>query len=405
MLIQRIFPRFSAARCRQAAQWLTCAGLVLLLVLSEVFSSNIQETLPAFSHWARLVLTGAAGVALSVKISLFTRYETRWQPVAVALLLGFGAFAAVFCDDLWCLLALLVGLAAKDVDLHSLLRVYVITAAAGLALVQLLHVATSLVPYHFYCRNWDFGYGHYNGYAARLLGLVFGWAWLRLHTLRWWDWLGMGAMLVYIALAPGSRGAMLAVALLLVLLAVWRLAPKLLCKRLFSVVSLLTTPLLLAFSLVCGWFFDPEQPLLTPVLARLNGLLSGRFEIWHHVFWGFDYTHPAEDGVAAWFHGDMPSVWSLFGSLATDGDPHHAMDNTYLATIMNKGVVGAIFLMVLLLLLLWQLLRRDRHGEVLLCLAMLVYLFFENKVFLISANPLMLLLPVLLAAPPALPRK
>ena len=31
-----------------------CAGLALLLVLSEVFSSNLQSTLPTFSRVARL---------------------------------------------------------------------------------------------------------------------------------------------------------------------------------------------------------------------------------------------------------------------------------------------------------------------------------------------------------------
>ena len=41
-----------------------CAGLALLLVLSEVFSSNIQSTLPTFSHLARLALTGGAVVLL-----------------------------------------------------------------------------------------------------------------------------------------------------------------------------------------------------------------------------------------------------------------------------------------------------------------------------------------------------
>ena len=42
-----------------------CAGLALLLVLSEVFSSNIQATLPGFSRLARLGLTGCAVLLLA----------------------------------------------------------------------------------------------------------------------------------------------------------------------------------------------------------------------------------------------------------------------------------------------------------------------------------------------------
>ena len=37
-----------------------CAAVALLLVLSEVFSSNIQNTLPTFSHVCRIALTVTA---------------------------------------------------------------------------------------------------------------------------------------------------------------------------------------------------------------------------------------------------------------------------------------------------------------------------------------------------------
>ena len=44
----------SEERCRRLAQTCVEVGLALLLVLSEVFSSNIQSTLPALSSIARL---------------------------------------------------------------------------------------------------------------------------------------------------------------------------------------------------------------------------------------------------------------------------------------------------------------------------------------------------------------
>ena len=56
-----------------------CAGLALLLVLSEVFSSNVQDTLPGFSRIMRLGLTGCAVLLLTGKIILLTGYEARWQ--------------------------------------------------------------------------------------------------------------------------------------------------------------------------------------------------------------------------------------------------------------------------------------------------------------------------------------
>ena len=96
-----------------------CAGLALLLVLSEVFSSNIQATLPGFSRLARLGLTGCAVLLLAGKIVLLTEYETRLQRVLVCAVLAYTAFTAWYGGDQWFFLAALVGLGAKDVDLQN----------------------------------------------------------------------------------------------------------------------------------------------------------------------------------------------------------------------------------------------------------------------------------------------
>ena len=50
------------------AQQITCAALAMLLVLSEVFSSSLQNTLPQFSHLCRMVLTGGAAALLLVPV-------------------------------------------------------------------------------------------------------------------------------------------------------------------------------------------------------------------------------------------------------------------------------------------------------------------------------------------------
>ena len=101
-----------------------CAGLALLLVLSEVFSSNLQSTLPTFSRVARLGLTGFAVLLLAGKIVLLTEYETQLQKIIVAVVLVYTAFSAWYGGDQWFFLAALVGLGAKDVDLQTALRVY-----------------------------------------------------------------------------------------------------------------------------------------------------------------------------------------------------------------------------------------------------------------------------------------
>ena len=89
------------ARRQALAQRVFCAGLALLLVLSEVFSSNIQSTLPEISHLARLALTGGAVVLLGAKVVLLTDYARRWQPVLAAAVLLYTAFASWYGDDVW----------------------------------------------------------------------------------------------------------------------------------------------------------------------------------------------------------------------------------------------------------------------------------------------------------------
>ena len=150
MVLQRYSPLDPGqARLRLWAQRLVCAGIAFLLILSEVFSSNIQSTLPTLSHLARLALTGGAVLLLGAKVVLLTDYEHRWQPVLVAFILLYTGFAAWYGDDVWFFLAALVAVAAKDVDLQGALRVYLAVAVAGLVLVQLLHFATPLMPYNF----------------------------------------------------------------------------------------------------------------------------------------------------------------------------------------------------------------------------------------------------------------
>lgn len=356
------------------AQKAYCAAIVLLLILSEVFSSNIQAALPTFSSLARLALTGGAVALLGVKIFLLTDYEARWQPILAALVLAYTAFATWYGDDVWFFLAALVGLGAKDIDIKAALRVYLAAAVAGLLVVQLLHFATPLMPYNFYCRNWDFGYGHYNGFGARLVGVFFAWAWLRHDRLRAFDWAGLAALAIFTYKVPGSRGAFGGMAVLFVLFFVQKFLPRLFDSKIFYGLALALPVALAVFSLYAGYVYNPEWPYERMALLLLSIALSGRFEIWHNVFWS--------------------APLSLLGGLPTDGDEHHAIDNTFLAVPMNKGLLGAILVAAVFLLLLWRLAKKHRSTEVICLVALTLYLFMENKPFLLSANPFLLMLPV-----------
>ena len=70
------------------------------------------------------------------------------------------------------------------------------------------------------------------------------------------------------------------------------------------------------------------------------------------------------------------------------------IDNTFLAVPMNKGILGAILVAAFFLLLLWRLAKKYRYTETICLLALTLYLFMENKPFLLSANPFLLLAPI-----------
>lgn len=384
MLLQRYMPGRPAEWYAALRQRVFDAALVLLLVLSEVFSSSIQTTLPTLSQAARLALTGGAVVLLAAKLLFLTYYRRRWQPAVVLAVLGYTGFAAWYGGEIWFFLSALAGLAAMDVDLRRSLRVYAFTAAAGLLFVQLLHLVTPLVPFKFYCDGWDYGYGHYNGYGARLLGLAFAWVWLRGGRLRGRDWAGLLALCGYTLFVVTARGAAVAIALLLMFTALYRLYPALFRGRAFAALAAAVWPLLTALSIWLSNLVDIEHPLNAPMWAHLlSRYLSGRPDIWFRVF--------------------RPGPFTAFGGRSTDGGPDTTIDNTYLAVILNKGVVGAVLVGLAAVVLVWRLARRGRGLEALLCVAMMAYLFAENKPFLLSADPLVLLAPCLLLTPRGTP--
>ena len=157
-----------------------CAAVALLLVLSEVFSSNIQNTLPTFSHVCRIALTVTAAVLLVAKSLLLTQWQTKQQALTAAALAAFAVFTTAYGHDQWFLFAVLLGIGAKDVDLRRVLQVYLAAAAGGLlaapALVGLgrpgcpgsLHAAGARLPRGWHCHGTVAGFVFAAACLARL---------------------------------------------------------------------------------------------------------------------------------------------------------------------------------------------------------------------------------------------
>lgn len=215
-----------------------CAAVALLLVLSEVFSSNIQNTLPTFSHVCRIALTVTAAVLLVAKSLLLTQWQTKQQALTAAALAAFAVFTTAYGHDQWFLFAILLGIGAKDVDLRRVLQVYLAAAAGGLLAVQLLHAATPLVPLPVLLPQLGLRLWPLQRVRCPVAGVFFAWGWLRWPRLRWWDWGGLAALAAYTLLVPGCRGAGIAMVLLLVLFLLQRALPAFFESRIWHSMAL-----------------------------------------------------------------------------------------------------------------------------------------------------------------------
>ena len=135
-----------------------------------------RHTLPGFSRiMARLGLTGlrraAAGredfPADRVRGPLAEGADRRWCWSTRRFAVVVRRRSVVLSWPHWS------GWARKDVDMKDCpARLSGHGRGRAWCWCKLLHFATPLMPYNFYCRNWDFGYGHYNGFGARLVGRV-----------------------------------------------------------------------------------------------------------------------------------------------------------------------------------------------------------------------------------------
>ena len=246
------------------------------------------------------------------------------------------------------------------------------------ALCLVIGIATFLLL--LWLQNTSIGFWLVGGLLTLIYAAVFGLLayFISEHDphdrLRAFDWAGLAALALFTYKVPGSRGAFGGMAVLFVLFFVQKFLPRLFDSKIFYGLALALPVALAVFSLYAGYVYNPEWPYERMALLLLSIALSGRFEIWHNVFWS--------------------APLSLLGGLPTDGDEHHAIDNTFLAVPMNKGLLGAILVAAVFLLLLWRLAKKHRSTEVICLVALTLYLFMENKPFLLSANPFLLMLPV-----------
>ena len=350
------------------------AALVLFVVLTSFFSSNIQSSFPAFSRAMRLGLCGVTGAMFAAKLYLFTSLTAR-QFAGVSVLLAFTLLLSVRGGDLWFFTTALLLAAGRGADPRVCLKLFFCTAAACILLTQLLHLA-GLIPFGFPNeRALDFGYGHYNGFAGRLFGLYTAALLLLFDRLKPWGWALLACVPAAVLLLTTSRGGTAACAAVYLALLACRLAPGLFLSRALRGLLMAYDVGVWVFSLAGMVLFD-ETSAFWRAADRLDNL---RFSFGHAAF--------AQSGV------------SLLGGTPVDTGSLSAVDNAYMAAVLNKGVLGALLLFIAFTALLWLLCRQKNMPAALALCAVLLHGMTENRFVEISSDPVILYMLLLWPGP------
>lgn len=353
---------------RNGGRWFL-ASLAIFVVLTSFFSSNIQTSFPTFSRAMRLGLTLVAGAMLVIKTYLLTPLTGR-EFFRVTAVLALTLLLSVTSGDIWFFATALLVAAARNVDLEKALRLFLFLAAGCILLVQLLHLA-GLIPYTR-ARTFDYGYGHYNGFAGRLLGLYIAAMVLYFRRMKPWHWVLAGCVPVAIHLITTSRGGTAAATALYVVLLAYRLLPGVFHSRAMRVLIPLYGVFLWGFSLYGMVAFD-DTSRFWQIVDKLDSL---RFSFGHNKW--------VEHG------------FSLLGGVAVDTGPASAVDNVYMAVTLNKGILGAVFMAAAFLALLWLLCKKGRMLCALAFCAVLLHGMVENHIVEISSDPMILWMVFLL---------
>ena len=370
-----LFGCWGAAWRQRAGEWLFAIGLAAYEVSVCFCNSMARENWAWVQGTLAPILDWTAFLCFGVKILLGTRYT--WRSLGVAGCLYFIARWVYFnCHNIWWIGLVVAVLAAKGVALKKPLRAYLIAGTVAVGLVVALHyagiVAPDLVSERVGEYRGTFGYGHPNTFGGLVFGLTLAYAMLRARKLRWLDVAVVGALGVFLWVGPASRSAALSTFLLTVLLAGYKVFPRLFAGRHRAKVAAALVPLVAAVSYLLPLplvKIGPWNSDFGPAwLAKIDGLLTNRLSL-------------------SWIAYQVYEV-KIAGQVLLDWPP---LDNSFVFSLYQFGPVMAAILAVLFAVALWGLARTRRIPE-LLCLAvMLVYAFMECQSFHLTTNPTALL--------------
>ncbi|MCD8054013.1 MAG: hypothetical protein LUF00_08205 [Lachnospiraceae bacterium] len=307
---------------------------------------------------------------VAVFIVVFLCKYTVWQVLVIALL------TVVFLKIYWVtskqeyffLQSIMIVFAARETKWTNILKFTLVAFLAfigGIILLSLTGEISTVESYRGDKLRLSLGFSHPNSFAMYLLCVIFMWVLLRFEHLRIYDYVVWGAIAAFTWWGPNSKATTFSILLLMFL--VWilkRWGTYLLKNNLVRGACLCMYPLMALFSFLGSYFYQKDNVLCTKVDKIL---FTGRLGYAHEFLLKYPITL-------------FGQKIKLIGSLVAQqkGTTAYILDNFYMRTLINSGVIAFILMLVMFVFLTHRAIQMNDKGMLAVLMIMAVYSVYEN---------------------------
>ena len=347
------------------------------ILVSFLYKYSFLAELPLLGLWNWSIMLDVLGIG----ILLLQIYINKYKPLQLAAFLLVGALLGVSAfnaKNTMYLLTFLMVVAAKRVNIRKLIETDLkirIPMTLGIMLLSLLGAITDRVEQRTggMLRH-SLGFSHSNNLGAMLFIIALYWFFLKHKHFKLKDYAGIAALGVFCQVVTDSRTSTLMIALVFLV----ELLDTLI--RLFNKSDRLRDVLLrigaLLFIFVPGLsvYFGYNYSVTNLVHLTLNQLLNSRLYL--------AYVALKNNGLTLLGQYIEVIPWNV----ATVAETTNAIDNAYMYTLINFGIVTFI----IVLWAIWRIYRYSlniKDRTISLCLLLLIVEgFVEAKVFHVGEN-------------------
>ena len=339
----------------------------ILLEIIIMMTDHSQITLPLRGRVSHL-----AFLLFGCKI-LTTKY-TKKEWIIIVLFGLLGAASYLTCGDEYFIRAIVMVVAAKEIDIYNIAKTILFATLAGTTVIVVLSLTGTLgtvVDIRNYGRGmeearWCLGFSHANNVHSILWYIMLLYFYLENDKCSWKHYLGFSIANVLLFLLTASRTGALVVQILVIGCAAVRYLPAL-CRNI--------VPYLLAASGLIGCIFvtllGGLRGRFSPLSMKLDDLLTGRLEM-------------------VWEYAPV-SKWTLFpGSTSLN-----FVDNGFACIFYSYGIVIGITYIVLLLYMIYHMYKTGNGVAVVFLVTVIFSTLMESTFILNSSllcNPMLFLL-------------